>query len=301
MKTETRTFYAAAVQRIIEMIAGRLDEALDLETLAREASLSPFHFHRVFRGMVGETPTELARRLRLERAAWRLARTDRAVTEIALEAGYETHEAFTRAFRSHYDASPSTFRFRKHPRIELAAPCGVHYDHEGTIRPFVPRDSGGQHMQVEIKQVPDLRLGTVRHIGPYNQIPVAFERLGQILGQAAADLFRQRGSEMIAIYHDDPESVPVDLLRSDAAIVVPPDVALPAGLVEQRIPGGRYACAIHVGPYEQLGDTWARFMGEWLPRSGHRIADGPCYEVYLNDPTTTPKPELRTEMRIPLA
>jgi AraC family transcriptional regulator len=83
--------------------------------------------------------------------------------------------------------------------------------------------------------------------------------------------------------------------------VVPPDVALPAGLVEQRIPGGRYACAIHVGPYEQLGDTWARFMGEWLPRSGHRIADGPCYEVYLNDPTTTPKPELRTEMRIPLA
>ena len=282
------------------MIAGRLDEALDLETLAREACLSPFHFHRVFRGMVGETPMELVRRLRLERAAWRLAGTDRAVTEIAFEAGYETHEAFTRAFRAHYDASPSAFRSRKHPRIELAAPCGVHYDSDGAVRAFIPRDSGGQDMHVEIKQLPELRLGTVRHIGPYNQIPVAFERLDKLVGPIRS-LLRQRGSAMIAIYHDDPESVPVDQLRSDAAVVIPPDITLPAGLIEQRIPGGRFACAVHVGPYEQLGDAWARLMGEWLPGSGHRVGNSPCYELYLNDPTTTSKTALRTEMRIPLA
>ena len=155
-------------------------------------------------------------------------------------------------------------------------------------------------MNVEIKQIPERRLGTVRHVGPYNQIPLAFERLGQILGPAAASL-RQRGSAMIAIYHDDPESVPLEQLRSDAAVIVPPDLALPDGLVEQRIPAGRYACALHVGPYEQLGDAWARFMGEWLPAGGHRVGSGPSYEIYLNDPTTTPKPELRTEMYIPLA
>ena len=57
----------------------------------------------------------------------------------------------------------------------------------------------------------------------------------------------------------------------------------------------------HIGPYEQLGDTWARFMGEWLPASGRRIGDGVSYEVYHNTPMDTPKEQLRTEIRIPLA
>src|SRR5262249_51843905 len=156
----------------------------------------------------GETPMEMVRRLRLERAAWRLAHTDRPVTEIAFDAGYEAHEAFTRAFRTHYDSSPSGFRGRKHPRAELTAPCGVHYSPQGFVPPFIPRDSGGQHMNVEITRMPELRLGTVRHVGPYNQIPLAFERLGRIVGPAATAL-RQHGSAMIAIYHDDPESVPL--------------------------------------------------------------------------------------------
>jgi AraC family transcriptional regulator len=148
--------------------------------------------------------------------------------------------------------------------------------------------------------MPELRLGTVRHIGPYNQIPIAFEQLGQRLGPAAA-VIRERGTSMIAIYHDDPESVSPDQLRSDAAVVVPADLVLPDGVVEQRVPAGRYACALHVGPYEQLGDAWARFMGEWVPASGYRIAPSPCYEIYLNDPAATPKASLRTEMYIPLA
>src|SRR6476659_10265707 len=113
MKPDTRTFYEQAVQRAIEHIVRSLDEALDLETLAEQACLSPFHFHRVFRGMVGETPLELVRRLRLERAAWRLLHSDAPVTAIAFDAGYETHEAFTRAFRASYADSPSGFRRRK--------------------------------------------------------------------------------------------------------------------------------------------------------------------------------------------
>ena len=87
MKPDTRSFYEQAVQRAIDHIARSLDEALDLETLARGACLSPFHFHRVFRGMVGETPLEFIRRLRMERAARQLAASPSAVTEIAFDAG----------------------------------------------------------------------------------------------------------------------------------------------------------------------------------------------------------------------
>ena len=153
-------------------------------------------------------------------------------------------------------------------------------------------------MNVEIKQMPEFRVGTVRHIGPYNQIPQAFGRVGSIAGPAG--LFQQPGAAMVAIYYDDPDTTPQDQLKSDAAIVIPEQVPLPEGLVEQRIPAGRYARAEHVGPYEQLGDAWARFMGEWLPASGHRVGAGASYEIYRNDPTKVPKEELRTDMYIPI-
>lgn len=299
MKPETRSYYEQAVRRAIDGVVAHLDEALALDALAAGACLSPFHFHRVFRGMVGETALELARRLRLERAAWRLAHTDQKVTEIAFDAGYETHEAFTRAFRAAYSTPPSGFRRRRHRRIELAAACGVHYDPAGAAIDFIPRDSGGRTMNVDIKTLPELRVATVRHVGPYNQIPEAFGRLGKIGGPAG--LFRQPGAAMIALYYDDPESTPQDQLRADAAVAVPDGVPLPEGLGEERIRAGRYATTVHVGPYERLGDTWARFMGEWLPSSGHRLGDGVSYELYLNDPTKVPPEELRTELRMPLA
>jgi len=298
MKPDTRSFYARAVQSAIEHIAMHLDDALELEALARVACLSPFHFHRVFRGMVGETPLELTRRLRLERAAWRLRDKERAVTEIAFDAGYETHEAFTRAFRSGYSASPSGFRLRKYPRIEIAAPCGVHYRADGVIAQFIARDSGGLTMEVDIKDMPKLRVATVRHVGPYNQIPKAFEHLGAVAGPAG---LVEKASAMIAIFHDDPESTPQDQLRSDAALVVPEGVKMPDGLVEQHISAGCYARTVHVGPYEQLGDVWARLLGEWVPASGNRISGGVSYEIYTNTPGEVPKEQLRTELYVPLA
>jgi AraC family transcriptional regulator len=298
MKPVTRSFYREVVQRAVEHVAGRLDDALELDALAQAAGLSPFHFHRIFRGMVGETPLTLSRRLRLERAAWRLAHGDQGVTSIAFDAGYDTHEGFTRAFRAAYASSPSGFRQRKYPRVFLAASSGVHFDPTGQIGTFQPKDSGGASMNVEIKAMPELRVASVRHIGPYNQIPQACERLGQLVDDT--ELVRSPVAAMIAIYHDDPEAVPPDQLRSDAALIVPESAVLPAGLTEQRIPKGLYACTSHVGPYELLGDVWARFMGEWLPQSGHRLGPGPSYELYRNTPGTVPTEKLRTELYLPL-
>jgi AraC family transcriptional regulator len=287
---------------VLTHIVTHLDEALDLQSLARSGCLSPFHFHRVFSGMVGETPMELVRRLRMERAAWRLSRTTATVTDIAFGAGYETHEAFTRAFRACYNVPPSEFRKLNRTRIELAASNGVHFDAQGDgaamLRSFTPRNTGGLAMQVEIEDRPAIRAAGVRHVGPYNQIGEAFSRLGAIAG--AAGLFAHPGAAMIALYHDDPESTPVDQLRSDAAITLPDGVPIPADLMEHRLPPRRYACTVHTGSYERLGDTWARLMGEWIPAHGLRIADGESYELYLNDPQTTPKEQLRTEICVPV-
>jgi len=115
--------------------------------------------------MVGESLAEHIRRLRLERAAMRLRRTDRAIIEIALEAGYETHEAFTRAFRTLWRCSPS--RYRQDMSVSCAAGTGrVHYQESGSIT-NLQLPIGGETMEVRIEHIEPLRVAFVRHVGPY--------------------------------------------------------------------------------------------------------------------------------------
>jgi len=153
-------------------------------------------------------------------------------------------------------------------------------------------------MNVEILQRPELRVASVRHVGPYNQITAAFERLGELV--AKSSLTPEPGG-LIAVFHDDPDAAPSAELRSDAGIVIPSGVALPPELTEHRLPAGRYARTTHIGPYELLGDAWARFIGEWLPASGHELGPGVSYEMYRNTPLEVPRDKLHTELYLPLA
>jgi len=305
VKTETRSFYEAAVERTVRRIIRMLDEALNLDSLAREAALSPFHFHRIFRGMLGETPLEMHRRLRLERAASQLLSGDSSVTTIAFEAGYETHEAFTRTFRQAYGMSPSAFRegagdpksCARPPQTHLAARSGVHFGANMSDQP-IHYPEGETAMNVTIETMPELRVATVHHVGPYNRISEAFQRLGGIAGPAG--LLRP-DAMMLAIYYDDPETKPAEELQSDAGITVPESMPLPRGIGEKRLPAGRYARTTHLGPYDSLGDTWSRLMGEWLPKSGKRVGNGSGFEVYRNNPSNARPDELRTDLYLPIA
>ena len=302
MKPETLSFYQQAVARAVRRILQTPDDALDLQALARDAALSRYHFHRVFRGMIGETPLGMHRRLRLERAAARLLETDEPVTAIAFEAGYETHESFTRAFRKAYGDAPLEFRKRTRERPQCSRPIGalpaasrVHYGKPANTIHFLEE----QHtMDVTIEELGPIRIATARHVGPYPGISQAFMRLGQLGGPAG--LFGP-DTMMLAIYHDDPDSTPPEELESFACASVSKEAKIPEGLGEATIPAGRYARATHIGPYTGLGDKWNAFMGQWLPKSGNRLGEGTVFEVYRNDPQTTPPAELHTDLFLPLA
>jgi AraC family transcriptional regulator len=179
MKRSTLQLYKERILGVLVFIQKNLDEELPLERYARVAHFSPYHFHRIFRGMVGESLQEHIRRLRLERAATRLKRTDRSVLEIALEAGYETHEAFTRAFRSFSGVSPSGFR-RVRATHASPLPANVHYQEDGSLTEF--RLSGDNGMEVRIERLEPLHVAFVRHVGPYDQVGEAWEKLCMRLG-----------------------------------------------------------------------------------------------------------------------
>lgn len=151
-------------------------------------------------------------------------------------------------------------------------------------------------MDVTIKDQPELRVGTVRHIGPYERIPQAFERLGSIVGTVGA---RPKGAQLLALYYDNPQTTAKDMLRSDAALTFPGGAEVPAGLIERRVPGGRYASTVHVGSYEHLGKAWAGLKEE-IEARGLRASQSVSYELYLNDPGSAATEALRTELFAPL-
>lgn len=153
-------------------------------------------------------------------------------------------------------------------------------------------------MNVSIEKLPKLRVGAVRHIGPYVHINHAFARLGAIV--ASAGVQKNADMSMLTIFHDDPDTTPAAELRADAGLTFAADAQLPNGLQEHWLPAGRYAHTTHIGPYEELGDAWARLKGEWLRDSGERLRNAPSYEVYRNTPENAQPRELRTDLYIPL-
>lgn len=108
--------YQARLLRVMLHIQNHLDDPLTLDELAAVAHFSPFHFHRIFSAITGETLMSHIRRLRLERAAHLLLRTSRTVSDLASTYQYENHESFTRAFAKRFGIAPSAFRKRNRDR-----------------------------------------------------------------------------------------------------------------------------------------------------------------------------------------
>lgn len=271
--------YAARVQRVVDYIAAHLDETLDLDALARVAYFSPYHFHRIYRGLLGETVNDTVRRLRLHRAAIDLLDRDLNIEQAARRAGYTSQAAFTRAFRAEYGEPPS--RYREARRI-------VQLNQEGNSTMY----------QVETITITKLRLAAIEHQGDYHLIPKVFERLMTI---AATTGLLTPESRSIGIYHDDPVSVPQHNLRSAACVSVPKEWMPSGDLVELSVEGGRYARIVHTGPYAELKTAYEWLYQTWLPNSGEELRNLPCLEEYLNDPRQVPAKDLKTAVLMPLA
>ncbi len=298
MKPDTLDTYRQRVLTVLLHIQNHLDDPISLDELAGVAHFSPYHFHRIFRGMVGEGVMEHVRRLRLQRAAMQLSGSRASVTTIAFGAGYENHESFTRAFHAMFGQSPTEFRQSRGWSERWKTPARVNYEPGGRFQDFTAHDTGGKHMNAVIKTLPAQRVLFLRHVGPYHEVGPTWGRLCAWAGPRG--LIRPN-AEMLGLCHDDPESTAPEKIRYDACITIDQDVAAEGEIGTQWIGGGDYAVTVHKGPFERLADTYARLCGEWIPAQGREIKAAPGIEKYLNDPNRTPPEELLVEVRVPLA
>jgi AraC family transcriptional regulator len=297
MRATTEQAYKERLLRVLIHIQSHLDETIPLEDLAGIAHFSPYHFHRVFRGMVGESVKEHIRRLRLERAAHRLKFSDLPITHIALEAGYETHEAFTRAFGSMFGTAPALFRQTHRALPYPAVPSGIHFSADGRLTDFQVLQTGGRELTVSIQPVPAMRVAFMRHVGPYDRVGETWSKLFALAGPRG---LLGPHIRIVGVVHDDPEVTPPERVRYDAGLIIHQDFK-PAGEIGvQEIGGGEYAVAGHRGPYGGLGETYTKLCGQWLPAAGREPRSAPALEIYCNSPRDTPPEDLFTEIYIPL-
>jgi AraC family transcriptional regulator len=290
MRRQTRLDHEKRLEDAIRYIVEHLDEPIDLRELADHVYLSRFHFHRVFQALLGETVGEVVRRLRLERAATHLRTSETPITELAFEAGYATHEAFIRAFRSAFGCTPSTMRRRLRYEGHLPTPNGVHFGVRSPIR--FAASQGGTSMQVDIREFKPRKAVCMTHRGPYYMIGQTFAQIAAWIKENGVD-----AGPFMALYYDDPEATPPAELRSDAGAFVP-DGFVPndprVHLVD--VAGGTYAVGTHVGPYDGLNNAWGEIMGKWLPSSGYACGMAPGLEIYLDDCAVVPPEKVRTEV-----
>lgn len=281
-----RTEYESRIHRVLAYIDEHLEQPLDLNTLAKVACFSSFHFHRIFSAWMGETLGDYLRRRRVEVAAMRLAAQPRTrVLNIALSVGFGSAEAFTRAFKSRFGCSPTAWREQQYSIRNTDSNSSQMNSKRGQAwqAPFAEHEVSRNPNKETIMKVTliDRQPATVaylRHFGPYGESIERFWRETYVpwamLNKLGADHARY------GISHDDPSVTAPEHCRYDACAEVAPDFVAAGAALKTSIPGGQYAALKFSGTVEQVGESWAALLRDWLPSSGLQLDGRPCFEYY---------------------
>jgi AraC family transcriptional regulator len=290
---------------LLRQVTGRLDGDVSLDALAIRSGWSPFHLHRAFRRMVGETPKAYTQRLRLDRAAGRLAAGTDRVVDVAIDSGFASHEVFTRAFTRRYGQSPERYRAAarssasadaraRHVEItEASGPCLTLYHlslEDSSRSPFMSTPS------IERQELqPQPALVVKRRVARAEIAATIAEGLGKTYPYALQNGLAIAGRPFVRYSDVGPGLMTMEVGTPLAA------AAAGVGEIEAiTLPGGPAAVAVHMGPYDKLQETYAA-MERWMQQQGVKPGDAP-WETYITDPAEHPDPaNWRTDVYWPIS
>jgi AraC-like DNA-binding protein/effector-binding domain-containing protein len=294
------------VQPVFAFVARNLDGDLSLEALSGRAGLSRFHLHRLFSRTAHETLKQFTLRLRLDRAAAMLLVTQQSALNVALECGFQSHEAFCRAFRRRFAMSPSAYRARGWAggaRREQADKHAALVRAVGACVGFVRwTEDGGlrEPMEYSIAKkmlAPQPVLVVRKRIKPDQIANTLGELLGKVFLAAQQNAMALAGHPFMRYLEWGP-----GLLTIEAGLPVAShgNAKLDGDLRAETLPGGQAAATTHAGDYSDLMKAHAAVQ-QWIDAQGLK-AQGAPWEVYVTDPADYPDPkDWKTEIFWPLA
>ena len=282
MKNITYNDYVQRINKVVAYINNHLDETLDLKTLANEAALSDFHFHRIFKALKNEAIGGYITRLRLEATARLLRYTALTIEEIAFNIGYETPASLSKAFKKQYGISPTEYRTNKDTYIMK--------------KEIINPDLALKAPKIVILEPKNLIY--VALTGAYGSLEYgkAYEQLWAVI--KAQKLFT-KGIESICISYDDPKITEGSLQRSDVCLAIHKPATPQDEVSCKTLAGGKYAVFFYQGSYENLSQVYDTAV-RWVIDHEYTLREEPFFEKYLNDARRTPKEKLKTEIYIPI-
>ncbi|MCF8360983.1 MAG: AraC family transcriptional regulator [Prolixibacteraceae bacterium] len=309
IQDNSRAEYISRINRVMHYVDEHFCEPVNLGKLAEVANFSPFHFHRIFTAMTGETPADFFIRIRTEKAAQQLNdSTSKNVSDIAYECGFSSMSVFARTFRKHFGMSASAYRKAEKPFVVKG---GVYYSKNGQplskkSQIYVPLNNELcsinlkqviiMETKVVVKEMPEMKAIYCRHTGKFNEIYKAY---GKLMQYACPRGLVKSDSHTLTLYHDDPAVTEIEKVRQSACLVVEDEVKTDGEIGNITIPGGKYAVGhfeILVTEFEEAWNT----MCVWLTESGYEPGEGCPYEFYYCDPENHPENKFVLDICIPV-
>lgn len=270
----TQESYIRSVYKVVFYIEKNYADNLTLDDLCTVAGFSKYHFHRIFKSVMDENVGDYIRKVRLQSTISKF-KTDKNITQIAMESGYETNASFSKAFKKRFEMTPKEFS------IEMKMKKG-----KKMLKPTI----------VEIAPIDVL---FVRKTGHYmNSADAAWKTMVEFVTEH--ELF-EKAVARYGISHDNPRVIEEQNLRYDACLELLENEVQEQGEVTKKvISGGKYALFLHEGAYEFIGETFKN-IGDWIVENGISLRDEPQFQKYLDlDPTNIKEEDLKTEIYIPL-
>jgi len=297
------------MQPVLAHIAAHLSGDISLESLAAETGMSPFHLHRVFSGVIGETPKQLTIRLRLGLAAALLVTSDDSVLDIALACGFQSHEVFSRAFRRRFGMTPGAYRERG--LVNSSGPAQVR-EHAAVVNKIGPCVGLYHFIEEGRRKRNDMAYSiTKKNLAPQPVLvvrrTVKRSEIASTIAEALPRVFQyaqQNGIALVGQPFTRYLEVGPGLVTMEPGMCVAAGTAFPKTsgdiqVVSDTLPGGPVATTTHSGPYDQLSDAYAA-IEEWAKAEGLVTGRG-LWEVYVTDPADYPDPkDWKTEVFWPL-
>jgi len=270
--------YLKQVQKSIDYIEANLDFDLSLKQVAQQACISQWHFQRIFKALTNETLKTYIRSRRLANSLSKLFNSDQKIIEIAITAGFESQESFTRAFKKAFDMTPNQARkvgnknlFLK--KIEFNAEYLKHIHQNVSLVPeiYVQKKTILVGMKTQFYSVDSEKNNIAK------KLPTLWDAFLSRMDEIENSIPNIGYGAIQQTKHK------TDLLEYTAALEVTHLNNLPKGMISLEIPSSRYAKFTHKGDVINIDNTVNYVYSSWLMQSGERHSYFPDLEIYGSD------------------
>lgn len=291
------------IRKVLNHIDQNLQDDLSLEKLAEIGNYSPFHFHRIFRGIIGETLQEYINRNRMEKSAMMLAlKKNTSLEEIYTQFGFKSNANFSKTFKKYYGISPTEFRKISPEKFSKILPMNSNIGQKEVVfqqylyninqmKNFMENNA-----KIEVKELPEMHLASVLSIGVQN-IDNAYNKL--ISWGISKNIFPRENVKMISVYHDSFKVTAPNKVRIHACMLLDEPIKTDGEIFPETLPKGRHIVGSYFIGIHEFEKAWQSLF-LWMNENGYQYKRTFPFEIYHNNFKEHPEKKCRVDFCIPI-